>query len=104
MRLRAALAAAICLLYGCGGSKSTATTPTAPATSTSSDTEPLQTAATSSGRLIGTAVQSGYLGDSRYTSVLARHFNYLTAEYEMKWASIGRAPGVNDFGGGDALA
>ncbi len=56
-----------------------------------------------SGKLVGAAVQSGLLGDGRYSAVLARHFNYLTAEYEMKWGAIERVQGVNDFGAGDAI-
>jgi len=35
--------------------------------------------------------------------VLSRHFNYLTAEYEMKWGAIEATRGQNDFGAGDAI-
>ena len=45
----------------------------------------------SAGRLVGAAVQSSFLGDSLYSAVLSRHFNYLTAEYEMKWDPIERS-------------
>ena len=65
--------------------------------------EPLRDAARASGKLVGAAVQSGLLADSRYAGVLGRHFNYLTAEYEMKWDAIERVRGSNDFGAGDAI-
>jgi endo-1,4-beta-xylanase len=58
----------------------------------------------SAGRLVGAAVQSGYLGDARYSAVLGRHFNYLTAEYEMKWATTGQNPNVENYSAGDAIA
>src|SRR5262249_9114341 len=54
--------------------------------------------------LVGTAVQSSYLNDSRYGAVFSRHFNYVTAEYEMKWDPIERSRGAEDFSGGDAIA
>jgi endo-1,4-beta-xylanase len=38
-----------------------------------------------------------------YTSVLNRDFDYVTAEYEMKWAPIEGTQGVNNFSGGDAI-
>jgi GH35 family endo-1,4-beta-xylanase len=65
--------------------------------------EPLRDAARGSGKLVGAAVQSGLLADGRYAGVLGRHFNYLTAEYEMKWDAIERVRGNNDFGAGDAI-
>ena len=58
----------------------------------------------SAGKLVGAAVQSSFLGDSLYSTVLSRHFNYLTAEYEMKWDPVERTQGVEDFSGGDAIA
>jgi endo-1,4-beta-xylanase len=36
--------------------------------------------------------------------VFARHFNYVTAEYEMKWDPIEKTRGAEDFSGGDAIA
>ena len=65
--------------------------------------EPLRNAAAASGKLVGAAVQSSLLADSRYAGVLGRHFNYLTAEWEMKWDAIERARGSRDFRGGDAI-
>jgi endo-1,4-beta-xylanase len=34
---------------------------------------------------------------------LSKHFDYLTAEYEMKWDPLQRAPGVYDFTGADQI-
>jgi endo-1,4-beta-xylanase len=91
----------------CGGDKSTSpTTPSSPGTpSTPSgmQVDPLRDAARAGGKLVGAAVQSGLLADGRYSGVLSRHFNYLTAEYEMKWDPIERTRRTNDFGGADAI-
>ena len=67
------------------------------------DVEPLRLAAQASGKLVGAAVPSSLLSDGRYAGVLGRHFNYLTAEYEMKWDAIERTRGSSDFGAGDAI-
>jgi GH35 family endo-1,4-beta-xylanase len=94
-------------MLGCGGkapvSPTTPTTPTAPSGNPGILAEPLRDAARASGKLVGAAVQSGFLADGRYAGVLARHFNYLTAEYEMKWDAIERSRGSNNFAGGDAI-
>ncbi|MBA2951851.1 endo-1,4-beta-xylanase, partial [Streptomyces himalayensis] len=44
----------------------------------------LGAAAAQSGRYFGTAIASGRLGDSAYTTIAAREFNSVTAENEMK--------------------
>ncbi|MDQ0790600.1 endo-1,4-beta-xylanase [Streptomyces sp. B3I8] len=44
----------------------------------------LGAAAAQSGRYFGTAIASGKLGDSAYTSIASREFNMVTAENEMK--------------------
>ncbi|MEU6159683.1 endo-1,4-beta-xylanase, partial [Streptomyces sp. NPDC047130] len=44
----------------------------------------LGAAATQNGRYFGTAIASGRLGDSTYTSIANREFNSVTAENEMK--------------------
>ncbi|HEY9331808.1 MAG TPA: endo-1,4-beta-xylanase [Streptomyces sp.] len=44
----------------------------------------LGAAAAQSGRYFGTAIASGRLGDSTYTSIAGREFNMVTAENEMK--------------------
>jgi GH35 family endo-1,4-beta-xylanase len=67
------------------------------------EVEPLRDAARGSNKLIGAAVPSSLLADARYSGVFRRHFNYATAEYEMKWDAIERAPGQNDFGAGDTI-
>jgi len=90
----------VLFVLACGG-HTTPTTPTAPTTPTPPAPDPLRGAA--GARLVGAAVQSSYLSDSRYTAVLARHFNYVTAEYEMKWDPIERTRGSEDFSGGDAI-
>jgi len=88
----------------CGGSKSVSpTTPTAPSGTSGMEAEPLRGAAGASGKLVGAAVKSSLLSDARYAGVLGRHFNYLTAEFEMKWDAIERTRGSSDFGAGDAI-
>lgn len=52
---------------------------------------------------MGTAVQSSLLSNGQYSAVAGREFNYLTAEYEMKWNVLEPSPGVNSFGAGDAI-
>jgi endo-1,4-beta-xylanase len=82
----------------------TATTPSTTTPQAGTEVEPLRDAAASASRLVGAAVQAGYLGDSRYAAVLGRHFNYLTAEYEMKWGATGQASGAENYSAGDAIA
>jgi endo-1,4-beta-xylanase len=65
--------------------------------------DPLRDAAAQTGKLVGTAVQTSLLGGPPYTAVLDRHFNFLTAEYEMKMATIGASPGGYNFGPGDTI-
>ncbi|MCA2226328.1 endo-1,4-beta-xylanase, partial [Nonomuraea aurantiaca] len=43
----------------------------------------LGAAAAQSGRYFGTAIASGRLGDSQYTTIASREFNMVTAENEM---------------------
>lgn len=92
-------------LYGCGGSDANPTTPTASPAATKPpalEVEPLATAAGS--RLVGSAVQASLLrSDPTYASVFARHFNYVTAEYEMKWGQIERQQGQRNYGPGDEI-
>ena len=94
--LAIALAAAAC------GSKA-GWTPTAPTTPPAADPDPLRNAAAAVGKLVGTAVQSSLLNDARYNAVFGRHFDFVTAEYEMKWDPIERTRGVENFSGGDAI-
>ena len=109
-RIAAGVLAASVLLTqaGCGGSKNpasptTPTTPGAPPVISGMQAEPLRNAAAAAGKLVGAAVKSSLLNDAVYAGVLGRHFNYLTAEFEMKWDAIERTRGSRDFRGGDAI-
>lgn len=105
MRLLIVVLSSVLGAIACGGDKSP-TSPTSPGTPTNPSgmqVDPLREAARSAGKLVGAAVQSGLLGDGRYSGVLSRHFNYLTAEYEMKWDPIERTRGSSDFSAGDAI-
>ena len=85
---------------GCGGGPAPAAPgPVPPATGS----ESLSAAGRAAGKLVGTAIQAGFLGDSRYRAVLDREFNYITAEYQMKWNAIETSRGVRDFSAGDAI-
>ena len=102
MRAWIGLVPAVLLLASPACGSKSPTSPTPP-TSPSATVDPLRDSAAAMGKLVGTAVQSSFLGDSRYTGVFTRHFNYVTAEYEMKWDPIERAQGVESFSGGDAI-
>jgi len=52
---------------------------------------------------IGAAADSPYLGDSNYASILGSEFNELTAENEMKFASVAPTATTTDYSGADAL-
>ena len=100
--MKRAVFAIVLVLAACGG-KTGPTGPTGP-TAPAAEPDPLRNAAEAAAKLVGAAVQSSYLNDARYSAVLARHFDYLTAEYEMKWDPIERTRGAEDFSGGDAIA
>jgi endo-1,4-beta-xylanase len=63
----------------------------------------LRDAAASSGKLLGAAIQSGYLSEAPYNATLSKHFSYVTPEYEMKWDPVQRTQGVFDFTGADRI-
>jgi endo-1,4-beta-xylanase len=97
------------VLVGCGGGGfeptpvPTAAPPPTPGPAWS-EVAPLRDAAAQAGRLVGAAVYSSALAtDPTYAGAVGRHFNYLTAEYEMKWNPVQKTPGVYDFSGGDAI-
>jgi endo-1,4-beta-xylanase len=96
------LAVALALLLGgCGGTsgpQEPSPTPTPAA-----DPDPLRADAEAAGRRIGAAIQSRLLSEPPYARTLARHFDYVTAEWEMKWDPTERQPGVYDFAGADAI-
>jgi len=64
----------------------------------------LRTLAARTGRLIGSAVRAEVLPvDPAYGPILARDFDYVTPENEMKWGPIHPAPDVWNFGPADAI-
>ncbi|MFB0616209.1 non-reducing end alpha-L-arabinofuranosidase family hydrolase [Streptomyces sp. AGS-58] len=66
-------------------------------------TPTLAAAAAGSGRYFGTAVASGRLGDSTYSTILDREFNMITPENEMKWDTTEPSRGSFDFGSADSI-
>ncbi|MFE1300395.1 endo-1,4-beta-xylanase [Streptomyces sp. NPDC058733] len=63
----------------------------------------LGAAAAQSGRYFGTAIASGKLGDSAYTSIAGREFNMVTAENEMKIDATEPQRGQFNFTAGDRV-
>ncbi|WP_219822012.1 endo-1,4-beta-xylanase, partial [Streptomyces sp. Ru71] len=63
----------------------------------------LGAAAAQSGRYFGTAIASGRLGDSAYTSIASREFNMVTAENEMKIDATEPQRGQFNFTAGDRV-
>jgi endo-1,4-beta-xylanase len=102
--MRWLLAPALLLVAAACGGKSTPSSPTTPTPVppvTGSDS--LSAAGRAAGKLVGTAIQAGFLSDTRYRGVLDREFNYITAEYQMKWDAIEASRGVRNFSAGDAI-
>ncbi|MEU6088462.1 non-reducing end alpha-L-arabinofuranosidase family hydrolase [Streptomyces sp. NPDC047085] len=66
-------------------------------------TPTLAGAAAGSGRYFGTAVSSGRLGDSTYSTILDREFNMITPENEMKWDTTEPSRGTFNFGPADSI-
>ena len=100
------LAPLVVLLHvACGGDGPTTPTPSAsPTGPTATQVEPLKNAAGATVRLVGAAVQASLLrSDTTYVSAFAHHFNYATAENEMKWAQIERQQGQRDYGPADEI-
>ncbi|MBM7169332.1 endo-1,4-beta-xylanase [Streptomyces sp. G44] len=63
----------------------------------------LGAAAAQSGRYFGTAIASGKLGDSSYTTIAGREFDSVTAENEMKIDATEPQRGQFDFAAGDRV-
>ncbi|WP_327351596.1 endo-1,4-beta-xylanase [Streptomyces sp. NBC_01304] len=63
----------------------------------------LGAAAAQSGRYFGTAIASGRLGDSAYTTIAGREFNSVTAENEMKIDATEPQRGQFNFTAGDRV-
>src|SRR6185437_14773964 len=52
---------------------------------------------------VGAAADSPYLSDTSYASILGSEFNELTAENEMKFASVAPTSPTENYAGADAL-
>src|SRR3954454_1718673 len=63
----------------------------------------LGAAAAQSGRYFGTAIASGRLGDSAYTTIAGREFNMVTPENEMKIDTTEPQRGQFNFTAGDQV-
>src|SRR3954469_22016050 len=68
-----------------------------------SQVRPLRQVGESAHRRIGAAVMSYRLSDSQVRAFVAREFDSLTPENEMKWEAIEPRPGAFDFAAGDRL-
>jgi endo-1,4-beta-xylanase len=102
--LRRAGGAALALLaVACGGGSPGPSAPTTPASQpAATQVEPLRGGA--GARLVGAAVQASLLrGDPTYAAAFAHHFNFVTAEFEMKWGQIERQPGQRSYGPADEI-
>ncbi|MET8162402.1 endo-1,4-beta-xylanase, partial [Sphaerisporangium sp. NPDC005289] len=95
-RPRVLIAAAAGLL----GVVAAVTVPTMPAGAAAST---LGAAAAQSGRYFGTAIASGRLGDSAYTTIANREFNMVTAENEMKIDATEPNQNQFNFSAGDRV-
>jgi endo-1,4-beta-xylanase len=63
----------------------------------------LGAAAAGSGRYFGTAINSGKLGDSAYTTIANREFTMVTPENEMKWDATEPSQGQFTFTAADRV-
>src|SRR5262245_57161012 len=62
-----------------------------------SSLKPLREAAAAVHRRIGTAVMSNKLGNAQYAALVAREFDSLSPENEMKWSALEPEPGRFNF-------
>jgi endo-1,4-beta-xylanase len=99
----AGLLLALLSACGAGGAVTPSATPS-PGGAGALDVEPIKDAAGAVDRLAGAAVQASLLRtDDAYAAAVARHFSYLTAEFEMKWGHIERERGTRVFGPADEI-
>lgn len=91
------------MFAACGSDRAPTAPDAPPITPPATPSDSLKIAAAGLGKLVGTAVQTGLLSNAQYTAVASREFNYLTAEYQMKWNVIEPSRGTRDFGPGDAI-
>jgi endo-1,4-beta-xylanase len=68
-----------------------------------SNLKPLRQAGAAANRRIGTALMSARLSNGKVRALVAREFDSLTPENEMKWESIEPQPGRFNFEAGDRL-
>ncbi|GAA2269714.1 endo-1,4-beta-xylanase [Actinomadura luteofluorescens] len=90
------------LLAGALGVLTAAATLVAPSPATAAENT-LGAAAAQSGRYFGTAIASGRLNDSAYTTIASREFNMVTAENEMKIDATEPQRGQFNFSSGDRV-
>ena len=100
------LGAAVAVSFAaCGGGNSAPAAPSPPSPPGVAQVEPLRGAASATSRLVGAAVRASLLRtDPTYAATFAHHFNYVTAEFEMKWGQIERQPGQRNYGPSDEIA
>jgi endo-1,4-beta-xylanase len=92
------------LFAACGGSNPPPAAPSSPSPPLATQVDPLKGAASATSRLVGAAVKSSLLrSDSTYAGAFAHHFNYVTAEFEMKWGQIERQQGQRNYGPSDEI-
>ena len=60
-------------------------------------------AAAEKGRYFGAAIAASKLSDSTYSAIVAREFNMITPENEMKWDATEPSRGSFNYSGGDAI-
>ncbi|MEU8306152.1 endo-1,4-beta-xylanase [Actinomadura sp. NPDC048955] len=90
------------LLAGALGALTAAAALVAPSPATAAENT-LGAAAAQSGRYFGTAIASGRLNDSAYTTIASREFNMVTAENEMKIDATEPQRGQFNFSSGDRV-
>jgi endo-1,4-beta-xylanase len=106
---QAAAVLLLVLLPACGGVRpsapaTTPSTPSTPSPPAATEVEPLAAAAAPA-RLVGAAVQASLLRtEPAYAAAFAHQFDYVTAEFEMKWGQIERQRGQRDYGRADEIA
>ncbi|MEU8118707.1 endo-1,4-beta-xylanase [Spirillospora sp. NPDC049024] len=90
------------ILAGAIGALTTAAALVAPSPAVAAEST-LGAAAAQSGRYFGTAIASGRLNDSAYTTIASREFNMVTAENEMKIDATEPQQGQFNFSSGDRV-
>ena len=111
MRLRSSIVLVLAAaLSACGGGGGSPTQPATPAPTPLpgpawNEVAPLRQAAASAHKRVGAALFSSALAsEPLYAATAARHFNDVTAEWEMKWDPVQKTRGQFDFAAGDRVA